>query len=105
MAFVVLSSLITVLMDIIRPGFSRIFLERLLTRQNPEWFNPFLTGFAVISCIPVLHLSMELFSQRMAGDIQSRQNENTSIFGTLINPFAPLAWFSIWWSCCATAGY
>ena len=119
-AFVVLSSLITVLMDIIRPGFSRIFLDRLLTRQNPEWFYPFLTGLAVISGIQVLvsavrtvysnkldgkmavignmtylwkvlHLPMEFFSQRMAGDIQSRQNDNTSISATLINTFAPLA--------------
>ena len=39
----------------------------------------------------VLHLPMEFFSQRMAGDIQSRQNANTSIAGSLINTFAPLA--------------
>ena len=119
-AFVVLSSLITVLMDIIRPGFSRIFMDRLLTWKNPEWFYPFLTGLAAISIIQiiisavhtvysnkldgkmsvignmtflwkVLHLPMEFFSQRMAGDIQSRQNANTSIAGSLINTFAPLA--------------
>ena len=119
-AFVVLSSLISVLMNIIRPGFSRIFMDRLLTNRNPEWLYPFLTGLAVISGIQilvsavqtvysnklngkmavignmtflwkVLHLPMEFFSQRMAGDIQSRQNTNTSIAGTLINTFAPLA--------------
>lgn len=118
-AFVVLSSMITVLMDIIRPGFSRIFMDRLLTQQNPEWFYPFLTGLAVISTVQilvsavqtiysnkldgkmavvgnttflwkVLHLPMDFFSQRMAGDIQSRQNANTSIAGSLINTFAPL---------------
>ena len=119
-AFVVLSSLITVLMDIIRPGFSRIFMDRLLTHKNPEWFYPFLIALAVISAIQILvsavqtiysnklngkmsaignltflwkvmHLPMEFFSQRMAGDIQSRQNTNTSIAGSLINTFAPLA--------------
>lgn len=119
-AFVILSSLIAVLMDIIRPGFSRIFMDRLLTNKNPEWFYPFLTGLAVISGIQVfvsavqtiysnklngkmsvignmtflwkvLHLPMEFFSQRMAGDIQSRQNDNTSIAEALINTFAPLA--------------
>lgn len=119
-AFVVLSSLITVLMDIIRPGFSRIFMDRLLTQKNPEWFYPFLVGLSVISAIQilisavqtiysnklngkmsvignmtflwkVLHLPMDFFSQRMAGDIQSRQNANTSIAGSLINTFAPLA--------------
>ena len=119
-AFVVLSSLISVLLNIIRPAFSRIFMDRLLTKQNPEWFYPFLIGLAVLSGIQilisavqtvysnklngkmavignmtflwkVLHLPMEFFSQRMAGDIQSRQNTNTSIAGTLINTFAPLA--------------
>ena len=119
-AFVVLSSLITVLMDIIRPGFSLVFMDRLLTQKNPEWFYPFLIGLAVISAVQilvlavktiysnkldgkmavignmtflwkVLHLPMEFFSQRMAGDIQSRQNTNTSIAGSLINTFAPLA--------------
>lgn len=119
-AFVVLSSLISVLLNIIRPGFSRIFMDRLLTNRNPEWLYPFLTGLAVLSGIQilvsavqivysnklngkmavignmtflwkVLHLPMEFFSQRMAGDIQNRQNANTSIAGTLINTFAPLA--------------
>lgn len=119
-AFVVLSSLITVLMDIIRPGFSRIFMDRLLTGQNPEWFYPFLAGLAVVSFIQifvsavqtvysnklngkmavvgnmtflwkVLHMPMEFFSQRMAGDIQSRQDSNAGIAESLINTFAPLA--------------
>ena len=118
-AFVVLSSLITVLIDIIRPGFSRVFMDRLLTGQNPDWFYPFLTGLTVLSLIQifvsavqtvysnklngkmavvgnmtflwkVLHMPMEFFSQRMAGDIQNRQNSNAGIAGSLINTFAPL---------------
>ena len=118
--FVVLSSMITVLMNIIQPGFSRIFMDRLLTNQNPEWFYPFLIALSLISLIQilvsavqtvysnkldgkmsvignmtflwkVLHLPMEFFSQRMAGDIQNRQNSNTTIAGSLINTFAPLA--------------
>ena len=39
----------------------------------------------------VLHMPMEFFSQRMAGDIQSRQNSNAEIAGSLINTLAPLA--------------
>ena len=39
----------------------------------------------------VLHMPMEFFSQRMAGDIQNRQNSNAGIAGSLINTFAPLA--------------
>ena len=38
----------------------------------------------------VLSLPMEFFSQRMAGDIQTRQATNASIAGTLVNTFAPL---------------
>ncbi|MBQ2452228.1 MAG: hypothetical protein II276_02080, partial [Bacteroidales bacterium] len=118
-AFVVISSLITVLLDIIRPGFSRVFMDRLLTGQNPDWFYPFLTGLTVVSLVQVfvsavktvysnklngkmaavgnmtflwkvLHMPMEFFSQRMAGDIQNRQNSNAAIAGSLINTFAPL---------------
>ena len=38
----------------------------------------------------VLRLSMKFFSQRLAGDIQQRQNSNASIAGSLANAVAPL---------------
>lgn len=38
----------------------------------------------------VLRMPMEFFSQRMAGDIQQRQEANASIAGSLVNTFAPL---------------
>ena len=38
----------------------------------------------------VLRLPMEFFSQRLAGDIQSRAAMNAAIAGTLVNTFAPL---------------
>ena len=38
----------------------------------------------------VLHLPMEFYSQRLAGDIQGRLGLNASIAGTLVNTFAPL---------------
>ena len=119
-AFVVICSLISALMGVIQPGFSRIFYDRLLTRENPEWFMPFMIGLAVISAVQiivsaveaifsnkingkmdvvgnstflwkVLHMPMNFFSQRLAGDIQSRQNSNAGIAGSLVNTFAPLA--------------
>lgn len=40
-------------------------------------------------------MPMEFFSQRMAGDIQSRQGTNAAIAGTLVNTFAPLLLNSI----------
>ena len=119
MAFVVLTTLITSLIGVIQPAFSRIFMDRLLTQENPEWFYPFLILLALLSAAQVivafvearaylkiqgklavvgdttflwkvLHMPMEFFSQRMAGDIQQRQSTNASIANNLVNTFAPL---------------
>lgn len=118
-AFVVLTTLITSLMGILNPAFSRVFLDRLLTGRNPEWLAPFLAALALMAVVQltvqwvqavyslkingklavvgnstflwhVLRMPMEFFSQRMAGDIQQRQSTNASIANTLINTFAPL---------------
>ena len=43
-AFVVLTTLISSLIGIINPAFSRIFMDRLLTGENPDWVFPFLIG-------------------------------------------------------------
>lgn len=118
-AFVVLTTVIASLLGIIQPAFSRIFLDRLLTGENPEWFYPFLIGLGLMAVVQlvvgwiqavwslridgkmavtgsasfmwkVLRMPMEFFSQRMAGDIQIRQESNASIAGSLVNTFAPL---------------
>lgn len=118
-AFVVLTTVITSLLGIINPAFSRIFLDRLLTGENPEWFMPFifaLAGMSVVQLVvvwiqtvyslkingklsvvgsteymwKVLRMPMEFFSQRMAGDIQQRQSMNASIAQSLVQTFAPL---------------
>ena len=119
-AFVMLTSVISSLLGIISPAFSRVFIDRLLTGQNPDWFCPFLIGLALLSAVQllvawvrtvyslridgkmavigtssfmwkVLRMPMEFFSQRMAGDIASRQGANASIAKNLVNTFAPLA--------------
>lgn len=118
-AMIIMTTVISSLIAIINPAFSRIFMDRLLTGQNPEWFYPFaigLTAIAVIQIIVswikyanlykiqgkfamvadskymwhVLRLPVEFFSQRMAGDIAGRQAENAGIAGALINTLAPL---------------
>ena len=118
-AFTVLTTLISSLIGIINPAFSRIFLDRLLTHRNPEWFGPFIVALSVMTAAQllvlliqasmslkingkmevygsstymwkVLRMPMEFFSQRMAGDIQQRQFTNASIANTLVNTFAPL---------------
>lgn len=123
-AFVMLTTVISSLFGIINPVMSKIFMDRLLSGQNREWLMPFIgvmSGLAAVQLIvawaqtvyslkingkmavigsstymwKVLHMPMEFFSQRMAGDIQSRQGTNAAIAGTLVNTFAPLLLNSI----------
>ena len=118
--FVTLTAVISALLGVITPAFSRVFLDRLLTGENPDWLMPFTLALAGISMIQlvvawiqavyslringklavvgnttfmwkVLRMPMEFFSQRMAGDIQGRQSANAEIAGQLVNTFAPLA--------------
>ena len=118
-AFTVITTVIASLIGIIEPAFSRIFIDRLLTGQNPDWFIPFIWALAALSGIQiiisfiqavfaarinakiaavgsttfmwkVLRMPMEFFSQRMAGDIQQRKGANASIASSLVNTFAPI---------------
>ena len=122
--FVMLATVISYLFGIINSVTSRIFLDRLLTGQNPDWLYPFISVLVALAAIQitvswvqsvyslkingkmavigstsymwkVLHLPMEFYSQRLAGDIQSRLALNSSIAGTLVNTFAPLLLNSI----------
>lgn len=117
--FVMMTTAITYLFGIVDAVTSKIFMDRLLTGKNPDWLYPFtllmilLAGIelvvewanavyslringkmAVIGSTSymwkVLHLPMEFFSQRLAGDIQSRKDMNASISETLVTIFAPL---------------
>ena len=119
-AFVAFTTLISALIGVITPAFSRIFMDRLLTHENPDWFYPFLVSLSAMSALQlvisaleiyysnringklatigsstfmwkVLHLPMEFFSQRLAGDIQGRQGSNAGIANSVVNTFAPLA--------------
>ncbi len=118
-AFTATIGVIGALMTAISPAFSRVFLDRLLTGENPEWATPFLAllgAFIAVQILvsairaiyelringkmaavgnatymwKVLKMPMDFFSQRMAGDIQGRQADNATIANTLIGTFAPL---------------
>lgn len=117
--FTVLISIISALMGVITPAFSRVFLDYLLPGDNPDWFIPFVVflGIFDLVCViisavksvyslritgkmaavgnatymwKVLNLPIKFFSQRMSADIQGRQYSNATIANTLINTFAPL---------------
>ncbi len=117
--FVMLTTAIAYLFGIVNSVTSRVFMDRLLSGRNPEWLYPFvlmLILFAVVQITvewaqavytykingkmavignstymwKVLRLPMDFFSQRLAGDIQSRQMLNATVANTLVNVFGPL---------------
>ena len=117
--FILLTTIITSLIGIINPVFSRIFMDVLLTGQNESWLYPFIFAMSGVAGIQiavgwidaeymlkiegklaivanstfmwhVLRMPMEFFSQRMAGDITSRQSSNEGVASSLIKQLAPL---------------
>lgn len=117
--FFSLTTVIFYLFGIINPVFSQVFVDYLLGGKNPDWLLPFIyifAGVGLLQCIVyvvqalyeykirgkldllgsttymwrILRLPIEFFSQRMVGDLQTRQSENASIAETLVNVFAPL---------------
>jgi len=119
MAFVGITATIIALCTIINSGFSRMFLEKVLGEEDSPWVNIFIIGVSIIAVVQiimewiqavyslringklavvgstsymwkVLRMPMEFFSQRMAGDIQSRQEDNEAIASALVDTFAPL---------------
>ena len=120
LVFVIVTTVIASLIGILSAGFSRVFLDELLTGREPTWLTPFLAGLGLLTFIQlaaawvqtiyslrlngkmavvgnssymwkVLRLPMEFFSQRMAGDIQQRKASNATIAGEIVNTLAPLA--------------
>lgn len=106
--FISLTGILTAIIGILNPIASRIFLDHILTKSHPERLSPLLLilTFALIIQIivstikttfmeklkgklaissnamfmwHVLHLPMDFFSQRQAGDIASRQQSNDQI--------------------------
>jgi ABC-type bacteriocin/lantibiotic exporter with double-glycine peptidase domain len=118
-ALVVISTVISSLTGLITPGMTKVFSDRLLTGQNPEWFGPFMAIMAALAAVEltvtwiesvyslkangkiavvgnseymwhVLRLPVECFSQRQTGDIAMRKQTNETIASTMINTFTPL---------------
>ncbi len=117
--FVILTSLITSVLNVISPVMSRVFMDYLLSGAYDSWLYPFTILMAVLALIKiivtvfstvynlklegkldavassgymwhVLRLPMEFFSQRSSGDLAMRKSLNQSIASSIINTAAPL---------------
>ncbi len=104
---------------ILTAGFSRVFMDELLSGKEPQWYVPFLAGLSLVTLIQltlswmqavaslrldgkmavvgnskymwkVMHLPMEFFSQRWAGDIQQRKEANGMLSSQVVNILAPV---------------
>ena len=116
---VILAALAEKLLSVFEPGFSNVFYDRLLTDKDPDWLVPFTVFFGMLCLLKVfaewirsegerrgeakldavgstsfmwkvLRLPMEFFSQRMGGDILSRENSSSSIADSIIHTLAPI---------------
>lgn len=105
--------------QLLTPIFSRLFMDHILSRHNPQWLIPLLAAMAltlafqfVVNVIQgihwlkiegklaveanasfmwhVLRLPVSFFAQRYIGDIASRQTSNEQIAATLIGQLAPI---------------
>ncbi len=119
MAFVMITTAIASLIGILNAGFSRVFMDELLTGNEPGWYIPFLIGLSAVTLIHLiaawiqaiyslrlngkmdvvgnstymwkaLRLPMEFYSQRWAGDIQQRKMANGTLSGQIVNILAPM---------------
>ena len=120
MAFVFITTAIVSLIGILNAGFSRVFMDELLTGKEPHWYGSFLIGLSIITLIhlaaawiqavyslrlngkmavvgnstyiwKVLRLPLEFYSQRWAGDIQQRKEANGVLSAEIVNILAPMA--------------
>jgi NHLM bacteriocin system ABC transporter peptidase/ATP-binding protein len=118
-AFTMLTGILAYLFNLLDPAFSRFFMDQLLTKDSPSLLTPFVVLLTAVSLLQILvtavqsvfslrmrgkmavlgsssymwkalRLPMEFFSQRLAGDIQSRQSDNASISEILVNTVSPL---------------
>ena len=118
-AMVILCTMIGHLFDILNPGFSRFFMDRLLTHENADLLNPFIVFLAAAGVLQifvgglqifystkinakmdivgsssylwkVLRMPMHFFSQRQTGDLLQRQSTNAGIAGTVVRTVVPL---------------
>ncbi len=117
--FVMLSAAIVSFVAILNTSLGQVFLDHILTGEDPEWLPPFLAIMLVLALITgvvsimnavylvriqgkiavvsssrfmrhLLHLPIGFYSQRMVGDLQQRQSANEVIAFSLVGQLAPV---------------
>lgn len=115
----ILFSFLAAVTAIAGPMISRIYLDYILSGRNPEWLLPLMLGMLCLLIYEmvavemeawymmkingrlastaaagfmwhVLHLPVDFFFQRYAGDIALRQESSQSIAKELVTGFAPM---------------
>ena len=64
--FVVFTTLISALIGVITPAFSRIFMDRLLTHESPDWFYPFLIALSAMSALQLVISALETYYSKIS---------------------------------------
>ena len=118
-AFVMIPAAITSLAGIANTSMSQVFMDRILTGENPDWLGPLMVCLLIMAAVTgvvsilnalylvrirgkiavvsssrfmrhLLHLPVGFYSQRMVGDLQQRQSSNETIAFALIGQIAPV---------------
>jgi NHLM bacteriocin system ABC transporter peptidase/ATP-binding protein len=117
--FFTIVTVVAAMINIINPVFSRVFLDHLLTGENPGLVNGFILILAAFSLVQVvisiinsyysvkiegklavsanarymwhvLRLPVDFFSQRMVGDVAMRKQNSETIASEFVETAAPL---------------
>ncbi|MBQ6585522.1 MAG: NHLP family bacteriocin export ABC transporter peptidase/permease/ATPase subunit [Coriobacteriales bacterium] len=117
--FVMLTALVSSLVAILSTSLGQVFMDRILTRNDPDWLIPLMAVMLILAIISgimtvlnavflnriqgkiavvsssrfmrhLLHLPVGFFSQRMIGDLQQRQSANEQIAMSLVGRLAPV---------------
>ena len=118
-AFVMLTAAISSLTGIANTSMSQVFMDRILTGDNPGWLEPLMVCMLITAVVVgavsilnavylvrirgkiavvsssrfmrhLLHLPVGFYSQRMVGDLQQRQSSNETIAFALVGQIAPV---------------
>ena len=119
MLFLVGTTILTSVLGMLLPGFSRAYVDTILGSGQPDWLRYFMVLFLFVVLLKffaqalsllfslringkldlignaeymwhVYRLPVSFFDNRVAGDIAQRKEENAEVYKTLVNTLAPL---------------